>query len=141
MFAISYIEVDIMCMLILILILRRHVRSFNHNTGSMLFTAIVSVLIAFALLDLIGGAAQDASVHLNKYVSEIINSGYFCLVFTASFLSFLYGQYDLGLEWVNDKKKMMLSITPGIILVLLSVITLKYKFFFYNYRRGKIHEG
>lgn len=141
MYAISYIEINTCCMIILLLIFRRHIRGLDKSFASNTFSGLIISAITYVLLDMICGLQQNQIIHLSKALSSIMNVAFFWSSFSLTHLSFAFAECELGRKWVNDKRKRVISQIPAILLSVMTLGTLKWKYFFYIDEAGLYHKG
>ena len=141
MYAISYIEINTCCIIILLLIFKRLWRGLDKSLTSVTLSEMIISAIIYVLFDMVCGLQQDQAIHLSRTMSSIVNVGFFWSSFSLTHLSFSYAECELGRKWVNDKKKRVISQIPALILSAMTLATLKWKFFFYIDEAGLYQKG
>lgn len=87
------------------------------------------------------GLAENDFLVVSQLSGEILNVGFFCSSYAVSYLSFSYAEYELNRPWLADVRKRRLSLVPVGVMVVLTLLTLKYKFFFYIDSEGNYIKG
>ncbi|MCI5774455.1 MAG: GGDEF domain-containing protein [Erysipelotrichaceae bacterium] len=126
------------------IILNIHLKNLDKRLSARVFTALLVSMMTYALFD-IGCGLIDNDVFLaSRFVSSFFNVGFFISSYMVAYLSFFYSECEIGHQWVDDHKKRVISFIPVMIMILLTFLTLKYKFFFYideqsNYIKGPLY--
>lgn len=141
MFAFSYIEINTCCVLLLALVLKVHLRSLNKNTAARVFTALICAMIVYIGFDFLCGMIENDAMPTNQLLSSILNVGFFWSASIVTYLSFAYAEYEMGSLWLADKRSRLFSLVPLAIILLLTVLTLKFRFFFYIDEQGNYIKG
>ena len=144
MYAISYLELNTCCLIIMALILRRQTQGLDKRLTSKTFTELVISAMVYVFLDMVCGLQQNYVIHLPVVVSTILNTSFFISSYSLTHLSFAFTECELGRDWVSDSKKRMLSLIPAGLLTIMTLCTLKWHFFFYIdaegiYQRGPLY--
>lgn len=141
MYAISYIEINTCCMIILLLILQRHMKGLDKSLTSNTFSELIISAIVYVLFDMICGLQQNQAIHLSKALSSAMNVGFFWSSFSLTHLSFSFAECELERSWVKEKRKRVISQIPAILLSVMTLGTLKWKYFFYIDESGLYQKG
>lgn len=144
MYAISYLELNTCCLIIMALILRRQTQGLDKRLTSKTFTELVISAMVYVFLDMVCGLQQNYVIHLPVMVSTILNTLFFISSYSLTHLSFAFSECELGRNWVSDPKKRMFSLIPAGLLTIMTLCTLKWHFFFYIdaegiYQRGPLY--
>lgn len=141
MYAISYLELNICCLIIMMLILHKQVRGLDKRLTSQTFTELIVSAMVYIFLDMIYGLQQNAVIHLPVTVSKIVNVMMFVSLYSLTHLVFAFMECELGRTWVEDSKKRQLSLIPALILTIMTICSLKWHFFFYVDAEGIFQRG
>lgn len=141
MYAISYIELNTCCLLIMALILYRQVQGLDKRLNSKTFTELLLSSMVYVFLDLICGLQQNSVIHLSVVMSSIFNVAFFISSYSLTHLAFAFTECELGQPWVLDSKKRRQSLIPAIVLSVMTITTLKWHFFFYIDSQGIYRKG
>ena len=141
MYAISYIEINTCCLIILALILKRHIRGLDKRMEANTFSGLIISTMIYVLLDMICGLQQNQAFHLSRAVSGAVNVAFFWSSFSLTHLAFAFAECELERDWVHDKRKRIISQIPAILLAIMTLGTLKYKYFFYIDEAGLYQKG
>ena len=141
MYAISYLELNTCCLIIMALILRRQTQGLDKRLTSKTFTELVISAMVYVFLDMVCGLQQNYVIHLPVMVSTILNTLFFISSYSLTHLSFAFSECELGRNWVSDPKKRMLSLIPAGLLTIMTLCTLKWHFFFYIDAEGIYQRG
>lgn len=141
MYAISYLELNTCCLLIIMLILRRQTQGLDKRLASKTFTELLISAMVYVVLDLVSGLQQNLVIHLSPAISTILNTGFYISSYSLTHLAFAFTECELGRTWVADKKKRMQSLIPAGILTIMTLCTLKWHFFFYIDAEGLYQKG
>ena len=144
MYAISYLELNTCCLIIMALILRRQTQGLDKRLTSKTFTELVISAMVYVFLDMVCGLQQNYVIHLSVMVSTILNTLFFISSYSLTHLSFAFSECELGRNWVSDPKKRRFSLIPAGLLTIMTLCTLKWHFFFYIdaegiYQRGPLY--
>ena len=141
MYAISYLELNTCCLIIIMLILYRQSQGLDKRLTSKTFTELLVSAMVYVFLDMISGLQQNLVIHLSPAVSTVLNAGFYISSYSLTHLSFAFTECELGKNWVLDKKKRMQSLIPAGILTVMTLCTLKWHFFFYIDADGLYQKG
>lgn len=141
MYAISYIEINICCLIIMAVILQRHRRSLDKSLTSNTLTELVISAMVYVFFDMICGLQQDHVLHLSQAVSTFANAAFYISSYSVTHLAFAFTECELERPWVKDGKKRNMSLIPALLLTIMTLCTLKWKFFFYVDGNGMYQKG
>lgn len=141
MYAISYLELNSCCLIIMMLILHKQVRGLDKRLTSQTFTELIVSAMVYVFLDMIYGLQQNSVIHLPVTVSKIVNVMMFVSLYSLTHLVFAFMECELGRTWVEDSKKRQLSLIPALILTIMTICSLKWHFFFYVDAEGIFQRG
>lgn len=141
MYAISYLELNTCCLIIMILILYRQLQGLDRQLISKTFTELLISAMVYVVLDMICGLQQNSVLHLSPAVSAALNAGFYISSYSLTHLAFAFAECEMGRNWVRDSKKRMLSLIPAGILTIMTLCTLKWHFFFYIDEAGLYQKG
>ena len=144
MYAISYLELNTCCLIIMALILHRQTQGLDKRLTSQTFTELVISAMVYVFLDMVCGLQQNQVIHLSVFISTILNTAFFISSYSLTHLSFAFTECELGRDWVSEPKKRMISLIPAGLLTIMTLCTLKWHFFFYIdaegiYQRGPLY--
>lgn len=144
MYAISYLELNTCCLIIMALILHRQTQGLDKRLTSQTFTELVISAMVYVFLDMVCGLQQNNVIHLSVFISTILNTAFFISSYSLTHLSFAFTECELGRDWVSEPKKRMISLIPAGLLTIMTLCTLKWHFFFYIdaegiYQRGPLY--
>ena len=141
MYAISYIEINICCLIIMVVILQRHRRSLDKSLTSNTLTELLISAMVYVFFDMICGLQQNHVLHLSQASSTFVNSAFYISSFSVTHLAFAFSECELERPWVKDEKKRNISLIPALLLTIMTLCTLKWKFFFYVDKNGMYQKG
>ena len=141
MYAISYLELNTCCLIIMALILHRQTQELDKRLTSQTFTELVISAMVYVFLDMVCGLQQNHVIHLSVLVSTILNTAFFVSSYSLTHLSFAFTECELGRDWVSEPKKRMISLIPAGLLTIMTLCTLKWHFFFYIDSEGIYQKG
>lgn len=144
MWLMLYSEVNILCMLVLLTILIRVLKSTGRQRPQRLFALLIVFLIAFFALDLLWGMVDQRLLDVSVRTNVVINVLYFSLSGFDAFLCFVYSETVQGSGWMADKRRVAFSWIPLILLIVLTVPSQNTKLIFYVtedsvYSRGSLY--
>ena len=96
MWLMLYSEVNILCMLVLLTILIRVLKSTGKQRPQRLFALLIVFLIAFFALDLLWGMVDQRLLDVSVRTNVVINVLYFSLSGFDAFLCFVYSETVQG---------------------------------------------
>lgn len=141
MYAMSYLELNTCCLIIMVLILYRQSQGLDKRLSSKTFSELVISAMVYVLLDMICGLQQNYAIHLSATISMILNMAFFISSYSLTHLAFAFTECELGRNWVADAKKRMLSLVPAALLTIMTLCTAKWHFFFYVDADGIYQKG
>ena len=131
MYAFSYLQLNICCLIIMVLILYRQVRGLDKRLTSQTFTELIISAMVYVFLDMIYGLQQNSVIHLSVLTSKVVNVMLFVSLYSLTHLVFAFMECELGRTWVQDSRKRNLSLIPAVVLTIMTICSLKWNFFFY----------
>ena len=139
--ALSYLEINTFCILIILLLFRCHRGNGDTSPNARFFRGLLISLIVYALLDMLCGLQENHVIHPAPWVVEIMNVLFFYSAATVSFLGFLYAECEFGGTWFHDRRKWFLFSLPMLIQLITIPLSLYGKFYFYIDRLGCYTKG
>lgn len=141
MYAISYLELNTCCLIIMALIMYRQVQSSDKRMTSKTFIELLVLAMIYIFLDMICGLQQNKVIHLSVVTSAILNMAFFISSYFLTYLVYIFTECELGKTWILEPKKRIWSVIPIILLSIMTVATLKWHFFFYIDQSGIYQKG
>lgn len=141
MFASTYLLVNTGCIIIMLLILRVHLRSLDNGAPARVFAGLVCAMLAYSVFDMLCGLIENGAMPTNQFVSSVLNVGFFWTGSLTSYLAFAYGEYELRRPWIMNDKTRLIGKLPLYITLVLTVLTLKYRYFYYIDEQGNYIKG
>lgn len=141
MYAISYLEINSCCFVIMAIIFYRNLQSLDRSLRTKTLLELLISSMVYVICDMICGLQQNGAIALPPAMSAIMNVAFFVSSYSMTHLTFAFTECELGREWVDDFKKRILSLIPAGILTVLTFCTLKWKFFFYIDTDGLYQKG
>ena len=141
MYAFSYLQLNICCLIIMVLILYRQVRGLDKRLTSQTFTELIISAMVYVFLDMIYGLQQNSVIHLSVLTSKVVNVMLFVSLYSLTHLVFAFMECELGRTWVQDSRKRNLSLIPAVVLTIMTICSLKWNFFFYIDKEGIFQKG
>ena len=141
MYAFTYLLNNISCIIIMLLILKVHIKSLDKSITARIFTfLIVSVILYFAF-DLFCGLLENDVWYESQLISTIFNLGFFITSYFVGYFAFMYSECETNNTWMFNSKKLYLSFIPTLALIVITFLTLEFRYFFYidingNYIKG-----
>ena len=139
--ALSYLEINTFCILIILLLFSCHRGNGDTRPNARFFRGLLISLIVYALLDMLCGLQENQVIHPAPCVVEIMNVLFFYSAATVSFLGFLYAECEFGGTWFHDRRKWFLFSLPMLIQLITIPLSLYGKFYFYIDRLGCYTKG
>lgn len=141
MYAISYLEINVCCLIIMFVILMRHRKSLDKSLTSVTFSELLISAMVYVFCDMICGLQQNQVLHLVPEFSAFMNVAFYVSSFSVTHLAFAFSECELERSWVKDEKKRKISLIPAILLSIMTLCTLKLHFFFYIDKNGVYQKG
>lgn len=141
MYAFSYIEINISCILIQLIILRRHLKNLDKGTASRCFTMLQLCMIVYIILDMVCGLQENGKLILTQKQNEMANLGYFVTSYMVSYFSFAFAEAELGRKWLRSWWKCLLSLSLPVVMTVATAYSLKGKYFFYIDENARYVKG
>lgn len=144
MYAFTYLEVNISCILIILIILNLHLKNLDKSLSARIFSALLFSIIIYFIFDLACGLMENDVLHESQLISTLLNIGFFFSSYLVAYFSFVYSECEIGSKWMFKKDKLAISFVPVLVMFILTILTLKYRFFFYiddagNYIKGPLY--
>ena len=131
MYAFTYYLNNTACIIIMLLILRLHLKSLDKTITARVFTFLIVSVILYFIFDLCCGLLENDVWHKGQMLSTIFNLGFFFSSYLIGYFAFMYSECEINNTWMFNNKKLYLSFIPTLILIVLTFLTLKFRFFFY----------
>ena len=141
MYAISYLEINICCIIIMVVILLRHRKSLDKSLNANTFSELLISAMVYVTCDMICGLQQNQVLHLSQTMSGIMNAAFYISSYSVTHLALAFTECELERPWVKEAKKRNISLIPAVLLTIMTLCTLKWKFFFYIDKAGIYHKG
>lgn len=144
MYAFSYFELNTLCIVLMLLILRVHLRNPDRSAAARVFTSLLTSMIVYTGFDFLCGLQENDVLVLPRFWVAVLNVGFFCSSYVTAYLSFIYAEYEMGAQWLASPRKRLVSCIPLCVMVMLTLLTLRFRFFFYidegaNYCKGPLY--
>ena len=141
MYAFTYYLNNTACIIIMLLILRLHLKSLDKTITARVFTFLIVSVILYFIFDLCCGLLENDVWHKSQMISAILNLGFFFSSYLIGYFAFMYSECEINNTWMFNNKKLYLSFIPTLILIVLTFLTLKFRFFFYIDINGEYIKG
>lgn len=141
MYGLSYFEVNGGCILILLIILKQHLRSLDKGRSARILTYLLISIIIYTLFDLVCGLEQNQIIRSDNTLVALYNICFYYASYSVAFWAFLYAEYELQSEWITRKRNIRYLVAPLIVLIVITPLTLWTKFFFYIDENGMYQKG
>ena len=141
MYTILYSQINIFCIIILLLIFFKMKSDLFLSSNQRLFAMVLLSNCALFSLDLLWALCNNRSFELASSVNWLINCLYFILsgVFTLSW--FFYSEDIQRSAFIKDRRHSFISAIPFILLTALSLVSLKTGWLFYIDAENVYHRG
>ncbi|SDX93101.1 GGDEF domain-containing protein [Eubacterium barkeri] len=138
-----YSEINLFCMILLVIVLQQMKRVFTEDLVWSVFIKTVVVGIATMALDLLWGLMDSGYIQVAYQTSAIIKGLYFSAAGLMALLWFLFSESTQQSAWVNEPEKKWLCAIPWFIFVILSLLSVQTGWLFYidetgHYQKGKL---
>lgn len=118
-----YSEVNIICVVVLLIILKQMREKYIDNSvDKKIFNRILWSNIVFCISDMAAGIARGRFFYGSKLIIELSNAIYFETLALVAFLWFIYVTVRLGILKIADKKRIFLFSVPIILFTIFAVI-------------------
>ena len=141
MYAFTYYLNNTACIIIMLLILKLHLKSLDKTITARVFTFLIVSVILYFIFDLCCGLLENDVWHKGQMLSTIFNLGFFFSSYLIGYFAFMYSECEINNTWMFNNKKLYLSFIPTLILIVLTFLTLKFRFFFYIDINGEYIKG
>ena len=125
----------------MLIIMDRHIKNLDKSMSARTFTRLLAAMIIYSVFDMICGLAENNIIVVSRLTSTVANVSFYYASYAVAYLSFFYSECELKSKWVTNRKKVILSLIPVIILLVLTLVSLKLKFFFYIDESGRYIKG
>lgn len=122
-------------------ILLRHRKSLDKSLNANTFSELLISAMVYVTCDMICGLQQNHVLHLSQTVSGIMNMAFYISSYSVTHLAFAFSECELERPWVKEARKRNISLIPAVLLTIMTLCTLKWKFFFYIDKAGIYHKG
>lgn len=136
-----YSEINLFCVLILLLILFKIRSTADDGTDQRLLTMVLVSNIAFFLMDLAWIHVDNSFLQISVTLNWIINILYFVLSGLGPFFWLLYSEYFLRPQESFSRKMWFFALIPLLLLVILTASSPKTGFLFYIDSSNAYHRG
>lgn len=138
-----YAELNIFCILIVLVILYRIVKGIDMSQRQKLFIYMLIASICLFTTDLLWVFADMGILHVSIRVNYLINACYFMSTGFMGFFWFLYSEYSLGVPILQNKTLQFFGMCPVFFLFILIACSYKTGWLFYfdangDYQRGNL---
>ena len=134
-------EINLFCILIIVYILFKVVTGLDMQNSQFIFVRVLIGCTALFITDfvwmLIGYGYIEGSYWLNYWINAI----YYILTGVSSYLSFLYSENIHASKLVQDRKKLILTSMPIIVLIVMVLCSVGTKWIFYIDGENRFHRG
>lgn len=141
---ILYAETDVLCILLLILVFSKSKLGTALQSQLFLFkTVLVSNCILF-LVDILWIYVESSTQNIGATLNWFVNMAFYVLSGLVSYLWFLYSETVQNSNLVSTKKNKILCAIPMILLMILTITSVKTRLIFYVddynlYQRGSLY--
>lgn len=140
---ILYLEVNIVCIAILLSIYLRDVKQRNNDTHHILFTRVLISNVLFFLSDILWGL-MSLTQHPHIWQNWIVNIIYFSMSGVTAYFWLNFVEKTIYPEYSCKKKYVFLKMLPVALLIVLSIASVKTEWLFYidttgHYQRGSLY--
>lgn len=122
-------------------VLRVQLRSLDKSASANVFTILLCSMLSYTFFDMLCGLIENGFLPTNQLLSSVLNVGFFWSGEIASYMSFAYGEYELARPWIINRRTRRIGAIPLFVTLALTVLTLKFKFFYYIDERGVYFKG
>ena len=136
-----YAEVNGACVLILILLAVKLKKSAFVQRERILFLRLIQLNIVFFILDSIWVFVDNSAVEMMVSVNWIINAMYFIYSGILGFAGFDYSETVQNSKLVTNKKYRIISQLPMILLIVMTLLSIKTGWIFYIDSNNVYHRG
>lgn len=139
--SILYSEINLVCILILLLLSIKVKKSMFLQEQRHLFYLVMVSNILFLLLDAVWIFINNNVFAITIYVNWLLNSCYYILSGILGLLWFMYSETVQESKLVREKRYQLISLIPITVLVILTLISLKTGWLFYIDSDNIYHRG
>ena len=94
MYAFTYLEVNISCILITLIILNLHLKNLDKSLSARIFSALLFSIIIYFIFDLACGLMENDVLYESQLISTLLNIGFFFSSYLVAYFSFVYSECD-----------------------------------------------
>lgn len=141
MVSVLYAELNLLCIFIVLIILRKIITGVDMSQRQKLFIYVLISCISLFLTDLLWVFSDMGVLHIPLFLNYFINSCYFMSTGLLGFFWFLYCEYSLGIPIFQNKKLQRIGSLPVLFLLFLLICTYKTGWIFYFDANGDYHRG
>ena len=138
---IMYLEIDIMCILLLIYIYFKSSRNIERRNSWQFFQGAIHFSMLFVIIDLIWALMEAHILPTSSIVSYLINSIYFIVATSATACWFFFTEAEMGTGMTELRPFMMLSSVPMVLLILLLFVNYQNAILFSFDKQGNFVRG
>ena len=141
MYALSYLENNSFCILILAILLVCHCQNLDFRPSARIFRSLLISMIFYAVIDMLCGLQENQVIAPANWVVGLLNMLFFYASAAVSYLGFLYAEYELGAKWLGSARKQLLCAVPMLVLLITIPMSLWGKYYFYIDAQGRYTKG
>ncbi|MGN0350032.1 MAG: GGDEF domain-containing protein [Roseburia sp.] len=141
MVATLYAELNIFCILIVVIILRKIIMGIDMSQRQKLLIYLLISCICLFFMDLLWIFADIGVLHISIFVNYLINACYFMSTGLLGYFWFLYCEHTLGILIFQNRKLWLIELCPILLLLVLLIFSYKTGWIFYFDANGDYHRG
>ena len=141
MYALSYLENNSFCILILVILLACHYQNLDFRPSARIFRTLLISMIFYAVIDMACGLQENRVFTAANWIVGLLNVLFFYASAAVSYLGFLYAEYELEAKWLQSPKKQLLCAIPMLVLLVTIPLSLWGKYYFYIDAQGRYTKG
>ena len=141
MYALSYLENNSFCILILVILLVCHYQNLDFRPSARIFRTLLISMIFYAVIDMACGLQENRVFTAANWIVGLLNVLFFYASAAVSYLGFLYAEYELEAKWLQSPKKQLLCAIPMLVLLVTIPLSLWGKYYFYIDAQGRYTKG
>ena len=141
MYALSYLENNSFCILILVILLVCHYQNLDFRPSARIFRTLLISMIFYAVIDMVCGLQENRVFTPANWIVGLLNVLFFYASAAVSYLGFLYAEYELEAKWLQSPKKQLLCAIPMLVLLVTIPMSLWGKYYFYIDAQGRYTKG
>lgn len=140
-YALSYLENNSFCILILLIILKCHCQNLDHRPCSRFFCGVIIAMIAYTVMDMLCGLQENGFFAAPVWMVCLMNVLFFYASAAVAYLGFLYAESELDARWLRSPERWALYSLPLLVLLITVPLSLPGKFYFYIDASGHYIKG